>query len=195
MRPTAEPENDVAVIIPVALIPLELIVTPEPTTVEVNVGVSDNVTVAPIPDADAVKLSLTKLISRTLFEVPTTDPSSLTVIPLIPSPPPPPPEAVIVAIPPLAVAVTLVLKFIEVIPVPTEDPLLRTSIPEEPPPPPPETVTNSNFLIEWLYFKNFPSKALALVAIPTISSRYFSWVSPPPPKVESCCCILLTNNL
>ena len=34
------------------LIPLELIVTPDPITVEVNVGVSDNVTVAPIPDAD-----------------------------------------------------------------------------------------------------------------------------------------------
>jgi len=156
--------------------------------------------VAPIPDADTDKLSLPlllKLISWILFAVPTTDPSpSLKVIPLIPSPlPPPPPEAVLVAIPPLAVAVTLVLKFIEVIPVPTEDPLLRTSIPEEPPPPPPETVTNSNFLIEWLYFKNFPSKALALVAIPTISSRYFSWVSPPPPKVESCCWILLTNNL
>ena len=85
--------------------------TPEPTTAEVNVGVSDNVTVAPTPDAIAVKLLLTKLISRTLFEVPTTDPSSLTVIPLIPSPlPTPPPEAVIVAILPLAVAVTFVLE-------------------------------------------------------------------------------------
>lgn len=48
---------------------------------------------------------------------------------------PPPPEAVTVAIPPLAVAVTLVLKFIEVIPVPTEVPLFSISIPELPPPP------------------------------------------------------------
>ena len=42
--------------------------------------------------------------------------------------PPPPPEAVTVAMPPLAVAVTLVLKFIEVIPVPTEVPLFSISI-------------------------------------------------------------------
>ncbi len=92
--------------IPVALIPLELIVA-DPIDAESNVGVFNNVMVAPIPDADIVKLSLLiKLISWILFAVPTTDPSSLTVIPLIPSPPPPPPpEAVIVAIPPLAVAV------------------------------------------------------------------------------------------
>ena len=51
---------------------------------------------------------------------------------------PPPPEAVTVAMPPLAVAVTFVLKFIEVIPVPTEVPLFSITIPELPPPPPEE---------------------------------------------------------
>jgi hypothetical protein len=43
---------------------------------------------------------------------------------------PPPPEAVTVAIPPLAVAVTLVLKLIAVIPAPRKDPLFLISIPE-----------------------------------------------------------------
>ena len=62
---------------PVALIPDPLIVTADPTTVLVNVGVSLNVIVAPAPDAVAVKLVLTKLISPTLPAVPTTDPSSL----------------------------------------------------------------------------------------------------------------------
>lgn len=46
---------------------------------------------------------------------------------------PPPPDAVTVAIPPLAVAVTFVLKLIAVIPVPTEVPLFSISIPEIPP--------------------------------------------------------------
>ena len=63
------------------MIPVELIVTADPTTELVNVGVSVNVIVAPAPDAVAVKLVLTKLISPTLPAEPTTDPSSLKVTP------------------------------------------------------------------------------------------------------------------
>ena len=88
------PLKVVAVITPETLTPSELIVTPDPITTEVNVGVFDNVMVAPIPDAEAVKLSLIKSISRILFAVPTIDPSSLTVMPFIP--PPPPPEVLLV---------------------------------------------------------------------------------------------------
>ena len=90
-----EPKNDVAVtlLIPeilVALSPIilpfaftfpETVVTPVTFRLE-KVGVSVNVTVAPTPDALAVKLELTKLISPTLPAKPTTDPSSLTVKPL-----------------------------------------------------------------------------------------------------------------
>ena len=85
------PENDVAVTVPTTLTPVELIVTADPTTVEVNDGVSDNVIVAPAPDAVAVKLLLTKLISVILSATPTTDPSSLIVTPVTPPPPPPEP--------------------------------------------------------------------------------------------------------
>ena len=46
-----------------------------------KVGVSVNVIVAPTPDAVAVKLEPTKLISLILLAVPTTDPSSLIVTP------------------------------------------------------------------------------------------------------------------
>ena len=48
-----------------------------------NDGLSVRVIVAPIPDAEAVKLELTKFKDPTLLAVPTTDPSSLTVIPFI----------------------------------------------------------------------------------------------------------------
>ena len=46
-----------------------------------NVGVFVKVIVEPAPDADAVKLELTKLILPTLFADPTMVPSSLMVIP------------------------------------------------------------------------------------------------------------------
>ena len=85
------PENDVAVTVPTTLTPVELILTADPTTAEVNDGVSDNVIVASAPDAVAVKLLLTKSISVILFATPTTDPSSLIVTPVTPPPPPPAP--------------------------------------------------------------------------------------------------------
>ena len=47
-----------------------------------------------------------------------------------PSLPPPPPEAAVIVAIPLAVAVTLVLKLIAVIPAPRKDPLFSISIPE-----------------------------------------------------------------
>jgi hypothetical protein len=55
-----------------------------PLTVRpVNDGLSVSVIVAPIPEAVAVRFSLTKLILETLFADPTTEPSSLIVIPVI----------------------------------------------------------------------------------------------------------------
>jgi hypothetical protein len=62
---------------------LELIFVVPLTVRPVNVGVSVRVIVAPIPDAVAVRLPLTKLISFTLPAVPTSEPSSRIEIPKI----------------------------------------------------------------------------------------------------------------
>jgi hypothetical protein len=53
------------------------------TVRSVNVGLLVNVTVAPTPDAVAVRFPLTKLMELTLSGVPTTEPSSRIVIPVI----------------------------------------------------------------------------------------------------------------
>ena len=78
------PENDVAVITPVvftlesdsSVVAVSALPVKSPVIV-VKVGVSVNLIVAPIPDAVAVKLPLTKFISPTEPADPTRDPSSL----------------------------------------------------------------------------------------------------------------------
>ena len=76
-----------AVVPPTVIFPLtfklELIIVAPLTVRPVNTGLSVKVIVAPIPDAVAVKLPLTKLIEETLPAEPTTESCSRTVRPLI----------------------------------------------------------------------------------------------------------------
>ena len=76
-----------AVVPPTVIFPLtfrlELIFVVPLTVRPVNVGISVRVIVAPIPDAVAVRLPLTKLIEEMEFALPTTEPSSRIVRPVI----------------------------------------------------------------------------------------------------------------
>ena len=70
------PINDVAVTVPTTLTPVELIVTADPTTVEVNVGSSVNLIVEAAPVTVNDKLLLLISISLILSADPTRVPSS-----------------------------------------------------------------------------------------------------------------------
>ena len=76
-----------AVVPPTVIFPLtfklELIIVAPLTVRPVNTGLSVKVIVAPIPDAVAVTFDPTKLIIETLPAVPTTEPSSRIVRPVI----------------------------------------------------------------------------------------------------------------
>jgi hypothetical protein len=76
-----------AVVPPTVMFPLtfkfELILVVPLTVRPVNVGVSVRAIVAPTPVAVAVRFPLTKLMELTLSGVPTTEPSSRIVIPVI----------------------------------------------------------------------------------------------------------------
>jgi hypothetical protein len=78
-----------AVVPPTVIFPLtlrlELMIVLPLTVRPVNVGLSVSVIVAPAPDAVAVRFPLTKLILEILFAVPTIEPSSLIVRPVIAS--------------------------------------------------------------------------------------------------------------